>query len=266
MKLSCRIVLAIAALVALGGSLNMVQAQGLTGQISGTVTDSGGGVLPGATVTVKNAGTNPTRETVTGCRRRVPVSGPARRKIRHHRHRERVQDLRTEGHHPGVDRARRASRDRARGRRPGRNGHRAGRVRPGADHHRRPVRADHAREHRRHRAQGPRLRRHAEAAAGRRSTRPTAKRPAGAAWAASRSTAAAAGSTSRTTASPTRTPARTAATTRRRRSTRSPRCACRPRTSRPSTAAARARRLPSSPAAGRRTAMAARRTTSATRA
>ena len=66
MKFSCRILLAIAALVALGGSLNMVQAQGLTGQISGTVTDSGGGVLPGATVTVKNAGTNTTRETVTG--------------------------------------------------------------------------------------------------------------------------------------------------------------------------------------------------------
>ncbi len=66
MKFSCRILLAIAALVALGGSLNMVQAQGLTGQISGTVTDSGGGVLPGATVTVKNAGTNTTRETITG--------------------------------------------------------------------------------------------------------------------------------------------------------------------------------------------------------
>jgi len=41
-------------------------AQGLTGQISGVVTDSGGGVLPGATVAIKNAGTNLTRETVTG--------------------------------------------------------------------------------------------------------------------------------------------------------------------------------------------------------
>ena len=41
-------------------------AQGLTGQISGTVTDSGGGVMPGATVTITNAGTNATRETVTG--------------------------------------------------------------------------------------------------------------------------------------------------------------------------------------------------------
>ena len=41
-------------------------AQGLTGQISGVVTDSGGGVMPGATVTVKNVGTNLTREAVTG--------------------------------------------------------------------------------------------------------------------------------------------------------------------------------------------------------
>ncbi len=66
MKFLCRIALAVAMLVAIGGSLNMLQAQGLTGQISGTVTDSGGGVLPGATVVIKNAGTNLTRETVTG--------------------------------------------------------------------------------------------------------------------------------------------------------------------------------------------------------
>jgi hypothetical protein len=65
-KSFCRIVLAAAALVALGGSLNSLQAQGLTGQISGTVTDSGGGVLPGASVTIKNVGTNQTHETVTG--------------------------------------------------------------------------------------------------------------------------------------------------------------------------------------------------------
>jgi hypothetical protein len=41
-------------------------AQGLTGQISGTVTDSSGGVLPGVTVAIKNVGTGLTRETVTG--------------------------------------------------------------------------------------------------------------------------------------------------------------------------------------------------------
>jgi len=39
--------------------------QGLTGQLSGTVTDAGGGVIPGATVMVTNAGTNQTRETIT---------------------------------------------------------------------------------------------------------------------------------------------------------------------------------------------------------
>jgi hypothetical protein len=59
-------VLAVAVLTALGGAMDFVHAQGLTGQISGTVTDSGGGVLPGATVVIKNAGTNGTRETVTG--------------------------------------------------------------------------------------------------------------------------------------------------------------------------------------------------------
>src|SRR4051812_48809196 len=41
-------------------------AQGLTGQITGMVTDSGGGVMPGATVSIKNAGTNQVRESVTG--------------------------------------------------------------------------------------------------------------------------------------------------------------------------------------------------------
>jgi hypothetical protein len=42
-----------------------VLAQGLTGQISGNVTDSGGGVLPGATVTLTNVGTNAVRDAVT---------------------------------------------------------------------------------------------------------------------------------------------------------------------------------------------------------
>jgi hypothetical protein len=54
------------ALIVLGTTPSALQAQGLTGQISGTVTDSGGGVMPGATVTIKNAGTNQTRETITG--------------------------------------------------------------------------------------------------------------------------------------------------------------------------------------------------------
>ena len=41
-------------------------AQGLTGQISGILTDASGGVLPGVTVTIRNVGTGLTRETVTG--------------------------------------------------------------------------------------------------------------------------------------------------------------------------------------------------------
>jgi hypothetical protein len=55
-----------AAVLALGSLPGTLHAQGLTGQISGTVADSGGGVLPGATVIIRNVGTNQTRETVTG--------------------------------------------------------------------------------------------------------------------------------------------------------------------------------------------------------
>ena len=56
----------VALIVTMTGAMSSARAQGLTGQISGTVTDSGGGVLPGASVVIKNAGTNSTRETVTG--------------------------------------------------------------------------------------------------------------------------------------------------------------------------------------------------------
>src|SRR5687767_9458027 len=62
----CKLVFAVALLTAVSGRMTGAEAQGLTGQISGIVTDSGGGVLPGATVTIKNAGTNQSRETVTG--------------------------------------------------------------------------------------------------------------------------------------------------------------------------------------------------------
>src|SRR4029450_10256775 len=51
----------------LGGALSAsVLAQGLTGQITGTVTDSGGGVMPGATVSIKNGGPKQVREWVAG--------------------------------------------------------------------------------------------------------------------------------------------------------------------------------------------------------
>ena len=62
----CRFVAAAFVLLATTGAFSRVHAQGLTGQISGTVTDSGGGVMPGATVTVTNTGTNLTRDAVTG--------------------------------------------------------------------------------------------------------------------------------------------------------------------------------------------------------
>ena len=64
MTRSCVGILLVVALVA-GGAAS-VRAQGLTGQISGTITDTSGGVLPGVTVVVKNVGTGLTRETVTG--------------------------------------------------------------------------------------------------------------------------------------------------------------------------------------------------------
>ena len=43
----------------------LLQAQGLTGQITGAVTDTTGAVLPGATITIRNVGTGLTRDTVT---------------------------------------------------------------------------------------------------------------------------------------------------------------------------------------------------------
>ena len=52
-------------LAALCGAAEIAYAQGLTGQIGGTVVDSSKAVVPGATVSVKNTGTQASRETVT---------------------------------------------------------------------------------------------------------------------------------------------------------------------------------------------------------
>ena len=52
-------------LLVVTGSALQLHAQGLTGQVSGSVLDSSGSALPGATVTVKNAGTQISRETTT---------------------------------------------------------------------------------------------------------------------------------------------------------------------------------------------------------
>ena len=56
----------VVAVLLVTGTAPTTSAQGLTGQISGTVVDSGGGVLPGVTVTITNAGTATTRDMVTG--------------------------------------------------------------------------------------------------------------------------------------------------------------------------------------------------------
>ena len=53
------------AIVTLGTPPGPLQAQGLTGQMSGKVVDATGAVLPGVTVTIKNVDTGFTRETVT---------------------------------------------------------------------------------------------------------------------------------------------------------------------------------------------------------
>ena len=60
-----RLVLA-AVLLGLCANVGTLQAQGLTGQIAGTITDPGGGVMPGVTVTLINAGTKASRDAITG--------------------------------------------------------------------------------------------------------------------------------------------------------------------------------------------------------
>ncbi len=55
----------VALLAACLATSTVASAQGLTGQILGTVVDSSKGVIPGVTVTVKNAATQVTREAVT---------------------------------------------------------------------------------------------------------------------------------------------------------------------------------------------------------
>ena len=152
------------ALVALGLP-GLIQAQGLTGQISGTVTDTTGGVLPGVTVAIKNVGTGLTRDTVTGTDGTFVfpdlLAGTFDLTVT-------MQGFKTyeqKGIELGVDRSPPAASDRARRRRRVGDGHGPVRGGAGADDQRRTLRADHPREYRGHRPQGPRLRRHAEAAA-----------------------------------------------------------------------------------------------------
>jgi outer membrane receptor protein involved in Fe transport len=64
-KLSVLATLAVAAVLAAWPVPARAQAQAAGGQIEGTVTDQSGGVLPGATVTVRNTATGVVRETTT---------------------------------------------------------------------------------------------------------------------------------------------------------------------------------------------------------
>ena len=64
MNRAARSALAIAVALCVG-RVGAAGAQGLTGQLSGSVTDTTGSAIPGATVTVKNAGTQVTRDIVT---------------------------------------------------------------------------------------------------------------------------------------------------------------------------------------------------------
>lgn len=64
-RLIANLVIAALLLQAVAASVGSLHAQGLTGQLSGTVADAGGGVMPGAAVVIRNAGTKLTRETVS---------------------------------------------------------------------------------------------------------------------------------------------------------------------------------------------------------
>jgi carboxypeptidase family protein len=59
------LVCAVVLIALVGPWASAARAQGLTAQLSGVVTDTGGGVMPGVTVTLHNAGTNQVRETTT---------------------------------------------------------------------------------------------------------------------------------------------------------------------------------------------------------
>ena len=174
------------------GAVSRLLAQGLTGQVAGSVVDSSGSVMPGVTVKVVNAGTQTMREVVTDAEGVVPHHGAARRHLRPRADAARDSSpTRSAAIVRLGQRARRAAADRARGRPAHRErvGHRGSG--PRADAERRAVRPHHAGAAQGRRAQGPRLHGHAEAAARASSTRRTARPPAGTTSAASASTAGA---------------------------------------------------------------------------
>jgi len=64
-RVIARSVIALVTLTLVGGAASRANAQGLTGQIGGSVTDGSKGAIPGAAVTVRNTATAVTRDTVT---------------------------------------------------------------------------------------------------------------------------------------------------------------------------------------------------------
>jgi hypothetical protein len=60
-----RLVVALIVIAAIAGAARGATAQGVTGQVAGLVVDGSGSLVPGAAVTIVNAGTSSTRHTVT---------------------------------------------------------------------------------------------------------------------------------------------------------------------------------------------------------
>ena len=63
------------------GTPGLANAQGLSGQIGGSVIDGSKGAIPGAAVTVRNTATAVTRDTVTDSRGAVRVHEPLCRHV-----------------------------------------------------------------------------------------------------------------------------------------------------------------------------------------
>ena len=75
MTRSCFLVYAVIVVVAVARAASPAFGQAESGTISGTVRDSTGAVIPGATVTIKNAGTSMQRTTQAGSLGQYSIAG-----------------------------------------------------------------------------------------------------------------------------------------------------------------------------------------------